>query len=59
MNIYVRNNPYGFRLNVTHPMINEYFKRYQKWKGLPQHFPITDEQRREFERYMFERVLNK
>ena len=52
--IYLYNNPYGFRLNINHPLINDLYRRYKRWKGLTGHFPITDEQRREFENYIFQ-----
>lgn len=51
--IYIHNNPYGFRLNINHPQINELYRRYKRWKGLTGHFPITNAQRREFEQYIF------
>ena len=51
--IYLINNPYGFRLNINHPQINELYRRYKRWKGLTGHYPITDVQRREFEQYIF------
>lgn len=47
------NNSYGYRLNVNHPQINALYRRYKKWKGLPECYPLTDEQRREFEDYIF------
>lgn len=59
MNIYASGNPQGFMLNISHPKIAEYYRRFKAWKGLPQQFPITNEQRREFERYMFDWVLSK
>lgn len=56
--IYLINNPYGFRLNINHPQINDLYRRYKRWKGLIGHFPITDAQRREFEQYIFDSHKN-
>ena len=49
-------NPQGFRLNINEPRINDLYRRYKAWKGLTGHFPITDEQRFEFERYVIEKL---
>lgn len=49
MNIFNDNNPYGYRLNVNQSQINELYKRFLKWKGLSYGFPISDEERFEFE----------
>ena len=45
-------NPYGFKLNINHPRINELYRRYKRWKGLAENYPITDKQRKEFESYV-------
>jgi len=50
--IYLYNNPYGFRLNINNPRINDLYRRYKIWKGLAANLPITDNQRREFENYV-------
>lgn len=48
------NNPYGYKLNVNHPKINDLYRRYKKWKGLPDSKPLSDEQRFEFEGYVLQ-----
>lgn len=50
--IYLQNNKHGFRYNINHPKINELYRRYKKWQGIPQGDPLSDEQRREFENYL-------
>ena len=50
--IYLRNNKYGFRYNVSHPKINDLYRRYKRWQGIPCNDPLSDEQRREFENYL-------
>lgn len=52
------NNKYGYALNVNHPVINDLLRRYKKWKGLPNHFPLSDKERHEFESYVLKK-LNK
>lgn len=41
-----------FKLNVNDPMIRPLYERYKKWKGLSPSYPLTDEQRYEFENYV-------
>ena len=50
--IYLKNNRYGYRLNLNHPKINELYRRYKEWKGLPVTMPLTDAERRDFEEYV-------
>jgi len=50
--MFLSNNPYGFRLNINHSRINELYRRYKVWKGLPSTMPLSDEQRHEFEKYI-------
>ena len=45
-------NSYGYRYNVNHPQIRPYYFRFKKSLGVPEHIPISDIQRAEFERYM-------
>ena len=54
--ILLNNNPYGYRVNVNHSRINELYRRYKAWKGLPCNMPLTDEQRKDFEKYIFEKL---
>lgn len=50
--IYLHNNKQGFRYNINHPKINELYRRYKKWQGIPQGDPLSNEQRRDFEKYL-------
>ena len=45
-------NNYGYRYNVNHPQIRQRYSRYKRSIGVPEHFPISDQQRFEFEQYM-------
>ena len=56
--IYNDGNPYGYRYNVNHPKINELYRRYKKWKGIPSNFPMSNEQRLEFECYIDGLIAN-
>ncbi len=50
--IHLQNNPQGFRYNINHPKVNELYRRYKKWQGIPQGDPLDNEQRRDFEKYL-------
>lgn len=47
--IIVRNNPYGYRLNLNHYIVREFYWRYKEKKGIPRNFPLSDHERFEFE----------
>lgn len=49
-------NRYGYKLNINHPKINELYRRYKEWKGYAYNFPLTDEQRHEFEAYVMPKL---
>lgn len=49
-------NTYGYKLNINHPQIKSLYYRYKKSKNLPEHFPLSDEQRREFEAEILKRI---
>lgn len=59
MTVFNENNPYGYRLNVNHPQINELYKRYLVWKGLNYGFPISDAERFEFETLVISEIERK
>lgn len=40
---------YGFRVNIRNPYAHELYERYQKYKGIPRMFGLSDEERFEFE----------
>lgn len=45
-------NSYGYRYNVNHPLIRPYYDRFKRHIGVPEHIPLSDTQREEFEQYM-------
>ena len=45
-------NRYGSRYNINHPLIRRYYLRFKEKIGVPEHFPISDAQRQEFEQHM-------
>ena len=45
-------NRYGFRYSLRVELVRESFERYKRRIGCPQHFPPSDQQRRNFEREM-------
>ena len=50
--IYLFNNPYGFKININHELINPIYRRYKEWKGFSPNYPISNEDRLEFENYL-------
>lgn len=49
-------NKYGYQININHPQINDLYRRYLKWKGIPQWCPLSDKERFEFEAYIFDLI---
>lgn len=43
---------FGYKYNVNHPLINDLYRRYKKWKGISQTSPMSSAQRKEFENYL-------
>ena len=54
--LYIQDNIYGYRMNIAHPMIQELYRRYKRWKKIPVWCPLSDEERREFENYVLPEV---
>lgn len=50
--IYADNNDYGYRFNLNHPRIRELYERYKRNKGYASTYPLSDEERAEFEMYL-------
>ena len=50
--LYVLNNPYGFKLNISHPKIAEKWEDFKRAKGIGKHTCFMDEYRKEFEEQM-------
>lgn len=42
-------NPYGYRVNIRNPYINNIYRYWRKKKEIPAGMPMTDAQRFEFE----------
>lgn len=47
--IYLEGNPYGYKLNIAHPLIRKLYFRYKDSKGIGYSIPLSDQERREFE----------
>lgn len=43
---------YGFRVNIRNPYAHTLYERYRKKKGIPRHYPMSDEERFEFELFV-------
>lgn len=56
MSMFIYNNPYGYRLNVNHPRINELYRRFKAWKGIAPHLPLSGEERKEFETFVLKKI---
>lgn len=54
--MFVKNNRYGYKLNLNHPKIRELYYRYKKWKNIAEIYPLSDAERFEFERYVIENL---
>ena len=54
--IYTKPNPYGYQLNINHPLIRPHYERYKVKCNAP---ILSDEQRLEFERLMIEWIEKK
>ena len=53
--IFVEGNPYGYRLNISHPKIAPLYWRYKAWKDIPRTAPMSDQERFEFEAMVLKR----
>ena len=49
-------NPYGYRLNLNNPKIKELYYRYKKYIGVARNFPLSDEERINFEKIIIEQL---
>lgn len=51
-------NPYGYRLNVNDPEVRTEYDAFRRRKGIPYNFPLSHEERFEFEReYLSKRKI--
>lgn len=50
--MFIKNNKYGFQLNLNHPKIKELYFRYKGWKNIGFNHPMDDADRIEFENFV-------
>lgn len=50
--MFMFDNPYDYLVNINHPLIQPLYYRFKQWKGIPRRFPLSDEERFEFENYI-------
>lgn len=54
--VYAKENPYGYKLNVNHPVIRSLYDRYKAKVG---ESILSDAQRKEFEGYILQKLEKK
>lgn len=54
--LYAKSNPYGYKLNINHALIKPHYERFKRKCNTP---ILSDEERFEFERIMFEWLRKK
>lgn len=47
--IYLEGNPYGYKLNLAHPLILNLYLKYKYKNNIGHNIPLSDVERREFE----------
>lgn len=52
--IYANPNPYGYKLNINHPLIRPHYERYKVKCDTP---ILSDAERLEFERIMLDALM--
>lgn len=50
--MYLENNPYGFKVRVSHKKINPLYIKYKEYKEVSLHYPLDDSHRLEFEQVL-------
>lgn len=53
----LRNNPYGYRVDISDPETYKLYQRYKKWKDIPIWCPLSDGERLEFEDIILNKFL--
>lgn len=51
-NMTMTDHKYGYRVNINHPRINPYYRRYKEWRRIAFADAMSDQERAEFEAYM-------
>lgn len=54
--LYAQGNPYGYQYNVNHPWVHPIYRAYCQKIGARSGYPLTDLQRRGFDRYLEEYI---
>lgn len=55
MSIYLEKpNPYGYRLDIRHPLVEKLYWRYKDKHHIPHWCPLSDEERLDFEAQVIE-----
>ena len=52
----LHHNPWGYRVNINHPAVRPLYKRYKRWRHIPDWCPLSDEERQEFESYVLPKL---
>lgn len=52
--IYALENKWGYKLNVNHPKIRDYYERFKNSRGIS--MTCSDSERKEFEGYMLKYI---
>lgn len=55
----LKDNPYGYRVDISEPEVLELYRRFKRWKNIPYWCPLSDEERFEFEDYILKRKDDK
>lgn len=55
--ILAQNNHYGYRLDINHPIVNQLYNRYREWLKIPATFPLSDNERFDFEDKAIKRLV--
>ena len=59
MAIFMEPNRYGYCVNISDPRIREKYEDYKRRNGLPHSFPISDQERLDFEKEIKAAFLDK
>lgn len=54
----LKDKPYGYRVDISTEDVLPLYKRYKKWKGIPDWCPLSDDERREFESMLLKGEAN-
>ena len=48
----LKDNPYGYRIDISGGYERDLYREYKKLKGIPLYVPLSDEERFDFERWV-------